>query len=146
MFPLRRRTTVVGERGHRLARRHVRVLVRRAVPGAASRRHLGGTTGPGRAVLVTCPAVPRAAVVGGGVARAVVTGPGVVTVTVSGTLVARIAVASTVIAGLVVPGTVVARLVIAGPVVAGLVVAGRRALVVARSRALVVAALGVPAW
>src|SRR3984957_19377590 len=105
MFPLRRRTTVVGERGHRLARRHVRVLVLSAVPGAA--------------------------VVGGGVARAVVTGPGVVTVAVSRTFVARIAIPGTVIARLVVPGTVVASLVIAGPVVAGLVVAGRRARVIA---------------
>src|SRR5271156_6518294 len=127
MFPLRWRTTVVGERGHRLARGHVRVVVLRAVPGTAIGRHLAVPARPRRAVLVTCPAVPGAAVAAGIVARAVVAGPGVVTAAVSRAVVARIAVA----------GTVIASLVVAGTVIASLVVASRRARLVA--------AVGVPA-
>src|SRR5579859_6835024 len=100
MFPLRWRATVVGERGHRLAWGHVRVVVLRSVPGTVTRRHLAVPAGPGRAVLVACPAVRGAAVAAGGVARAVVAGPGVVTAAVSRALVAGIAVASTVIASL----------------------------------------------
>src|SRR5579859_5066250 len=118
MFPLRRRTTVVGERGHRLSRRHVRVLVLTAVPGAA--------------------------VVGGGVARAVITGPGVVTVAVPRTFVARIAIPGPVVGRLVVPGTVVASLVIASLVIATLAVATLAVATLAVAT-LVVATLAVAA-
>src|SRR5271170_7242767 len=102
MFPLRWRTTVVRERGHRLARGHVRVVVWRAVPGTVTRRPLAVRAGPGRAILVTCPAVPGTAVAAdGGVSRAVVAGPGVVTAAVARGVVARIAVAGTVVTSLV---------------------------------------------
>src|SRR5580693_7685598 len=137
MFPLRGRTTAVGERGQRLARGHVRVVVLRAVPGTATRRHLAVPAGPGRAVLVTCPAVPGAAVAAGIVARAVVAGPGVVTAAVSRAVVARIAVAGTVIASLVVASTVIGGLVVAGTVIGSLVVGSRGARVIAT--------VGVPA-
>src|SRR5580704_4452612 len=116
MFPLRWRTTVVGERGDRLARGHVRVVVLRAVPSAITRLCLAVPAGPGRAVLVARPAVPGAAVAAGVVARAVVAGPGVVTSAVSRAVVARIAVAGTVIGTLVVAGTVIGSLVVASRV------------------------------
>src|SRR6516165_10552753 len=99
MFPIRRRAAVVGERRHRLARGRLRVVVLRAVPRAAARRNLAVPARPGRAVIVTGPAVAGITVAGPVVTSTVVTSTVVTAVAVARPAVTAVAVARAVVTG-----------------------------------------------
>src|SRR5580658_6910545 len=123
MFPLRRRTAVVGERGDGLARGHVRVVVLHQVVRIAARGRLPVPAGPAGAAVVTRPAVP-AVVTGADIASPVMTGPVMTGPVMTGAVMTGAVMADLAVASVRCTGPIVARPAIAAVVTTGVVIAG----------------------